>query len=167
MASVNLANLQATINRYADKADFSPIAIDGGMGPKTIEALRASLRSVGNDAFFQRARDWTDALDGASADDVRASAIMQGLADLNQLLAANADAAELPPPATVALVKQGTTTTIPDKSAFKITAPSTAGPIDKARLWFRQLSTPAQVGVGAAGIFGVFGIWGMIAKRKR
>lgn len=167
MASENLAKLQATVNRYSDKADFSPLTIDGGMGPKTIAAIREALSLVGNDAYFTRARAWIEALDGASGDDVRASAIMNGLSDLNDILTGNANAQNLPSGATVSLTKPITVpSTVPDKSAFGIRPPVGMGPIDKARLWFRQQSTPVQVGVGAAGVFGVLGLFGFIRKKK-
>jgi hypothetical protein len=48
MASTNLAALQATTNRFADKVGFAPIPADGGMGQLTINAVMKTLAWVGD-----------------------------------------------------------------------------------------------------------------------
>lgn len=48
MGSPNLAVLQATTNRFAAFAGFTPISADGGMGPLTVSAVTKALTFVGD-----------------------------------------------------------------------------------------------------------------------
>ena len=157
MASENLAKLQATVNRFASKADFSQLTIDGGMGPKTANAIITTLAWVA--ANIQAETDTAGALvvklaagDGTPDQ----TAIMQNVVGINTYLWGVADVNQLAPAATVALTKPsgnaGTFT--PDKSAFSVKPPPGAGFAASAQLWFRQLPTWGQVALGVGGGLG-------------
>ena len=157
MASENLARLQATANRYANSANFSPLVIDGGMGPKTITAIVSALAvasgaatqdQVNTSSGIQGAADAAQYANGLRSGD-QAVFIMQNVVGMNATLNAVGDALGLVGAASGALTKPTTVqTTVPDKSAFKVKAAANAGAFDSARLWLRQRSTVEQAGIG-------------------
>ena len=175
MASENLAKLQATANRFAKDADFSPLVIDGGMGPDTILALglafayassdKAKLETANTSQANQGVIDAAQYFNGLQAGDP-ATFIMQNVVGMNVTLGAVADGLGLTQAAQVALTKPTTIqNTIGDKSAFKVKPPAGMNPLDAARLWFRQLSTVGQAGVGGGAL--ILLIMGMSAWKKR
>ncbi len=171
--SQNLAKLQATVNRFADARDFPPLVIDGGMGGKTlsavIEALSDSVQSASS-SNVNDARSWLTALQGASSDDVRETAIMGGLDQINTLLTSTADEFGYDRSASVAIAKpiapsSGIPT--PDRSAFKVAPPPGAGVWTGAKLWFRQLPQVGQVGVGVGAGLALLFAFTRFRKAKR
>ena len=79
MGSTNLAALQATTNRFAAFAGFSPIAADGGMGPQTINAVSKALSFVGN---FGIANALVGAVTGIGGPSEGTKGVALGFADM-------------------------------------------------------------------------------------
>lgn len=175
MASQNLANLQATVNRFASDADFSPITIDGGMGPKTIAAVVSALRY----ASGARVADLVSTGPGVSAvadagmydqqlrSGDQATSIMQNVNGITTALNDIANALGLTEAAIAVVKPQTVPSAIPDKSAITVKAPASMGAFDSARLWFRQLSTAGQAGIGAGALILIIFGTGAISKKKK
>lgn len=176
MASQNLANLQATVNRFASDADFSPLVIDGGMGSKTIAAVSKALSYAAgaraadqvNTAAGQQGQANAVLFDQQIRTGDPATFIMQTLSSINSALADVADALGMTEAAVVVLVKPQAVipSTVPDKTAFKVKAPASMNPFDATRLWLRQLSTVGQVGVGAGALVVLLAGFSAIKKKK-
>ncbi len=161
MASENLAKLQAAANRFASEAPFSPIAIDGGMGPNTVSAIDQALSYASSDAAKlgtantpsanQGVFDAAQYSQGLKAGD-QATFIMQNVVGMAATLNAVADGLKFDPAALVTLkTPTPMQNTVPDKKAFTVKPPPGMGPVASIRLWFRQQPTVNQVGFGIAG----------------
>jgi hypothetical protein len=157
MASENLGKLQATVNRFARDAGFSPLVIDGGMGAKTINATRLALNYSAkkwNELFGFENNELTDQISNLSVtDQFAAENIMQEVVNINSQLANVGDKLGLPPPATVSLTKSLATTNprSADKSAFGVKPPPGASFWEATKLKFRQMPQWQQAGIGIGG----------------
>jgi hypothetical protein len=129
MASSNLALLQRTVNRYASKAGFAPIAADGGMGPATENAVRRALGHAADPGFFSEdslsdgvkgiAQGFLDMISRSSSPQ---TVIMQKNVDINTVLTRAAN--DLGLPAVVAAPSGGGVPVNP--STLNAVAPSAA-----------------------------------------
>ena len=153
MASANLAKLQATVNRFAKLGGFSQIAIDGGMGSQTENAVTKALQAAVS-ASGGIGDDQLAAVVSASAGSARQTVIMQRNVDIETTLAAIANSLGLPPAATVTVKDSSlvaAATAVPNKSAFNVASPMGASLFDSVSLWWRQRPTWQQIGLGVAG----------------
>lgn len=157
MASENLAKLQATLNRFASPAGFSPLVIDGGMGAKTIGATRLALKYSAkkwNELFGFENGELTDQINNVSeADQFAAENIMQEVTNLNSQLDNVANKLGLPAGSPVSLVNSTTTANprLPDRNAFAVRPPPGASTFDQLTLKWRQLPQWQQAGLGVGG----------------
>lgn len=167
MASENLAKLQATVNRFAGEVGFSPLAVDGGMGTKTADAVVAAVgwaSDADRSCEDSTTSGGTLCIDAGQAATARAllnaivtsggasdqQRIMDTNVGLNTFLSQVADKAGFGRAAIVTIAHSSSGFT-PDKSAFTVKPPPGAGWAASTQLWFRQLPTWGQVGVGVGG----------------
>jgi hypothetical protein len=101
MASENLRAVQATTNRFASVAGFTPLVTDGGMGNLTANAVFKAVGWAGGSQSKGSASDKETARNlvlkiVSSSGAIDHTAIMQNLAPINTMLTRVADASGLP-----------------------------------------------------------------------
>ncbi len=200
MPHAGLATLQATVNRFAPVADFSPLVIDGGMGSATEVAVqnalvwaceqgalsglgaatispvklwkqRRALSGLGFEPPQQVTPSRSNAcnlrtrMDDAFGGGGGQTFIMQNLTALDNALSGVAAERGLKAPVLVAVNQSSGSggsfnTPTPNKAAFTVKPAPDASTFDKGRLWFRQLPTYQQAGLGVGALFMAMAGWG-------